>query len=151
MKTIYLSGPITDLTTGQPREGWRNDFLDAETKLLGMGFNVMNPVDIALEVDDAFNWLPCPVNDGSEKPTRADYILTCLDRMKAACESDCLHGVYVIGSVHEALCSHGVRMELLLADILGVPIYAEGRKDRRVNTVLIPQVGFEGIKELLRD
>ena len=50
-KTVYISGSITDPATGQPRDGWQKDFLEAEAKLRAMGFYVINPVDIAREAD----------------------------------------------------------------------------------------------------
>ncbi len=55
-KTVYISGSITDHATGQPRDGWQKDFLEAEAKLRAMGFYVINPVDIARKVVDAFRW-----------------------------------------------------------------------------------------------
>ena len=50
-KTVYISGSITDPQTNQPRDGWQKDFLEAEVKLMAMGFYVMNPVDIAKEIE----------------------------------------------------------------------------------------------------
>ena len=86
-KTIYISGPITDLSTGQPRDGWQQDFLDAEAKLRRMGFAVINPVDIAREVEEANRWQyectahACTCNGEPIPPTRADYIMACLQRI----------------------------------------------------------------------
>lgn len=144
MKTIYISGPITDLSTGQPREGWQQEFLDAEAKLRRMGFGVINPVDIAREVEEA--------NRQYEyTPSRADYIMACLQRMKLNYSFDRLHGVYVIGDNIECYNSHGVQMELRMAEVLDVPIYAEYRVDCRVdhNIVAIPDGGV--LEELLND
>ena len=130
-KSIYISGPISDPQTGQPRDGWQKDFLEAEAKLRGMGFNVINPVEIAKEVDDAFKWRfghfggPCNGFGDADKPTRADYILACLQRMKMAHEADILHGVYVIGKDTEARQPIGVSMELQMATLLGIPIYGD--------------------------
>ena len=153
MKTIYISGPITDLTTGQPRKGWQRDFLDAEAKLRRMGFSVINPVDIAREVEDEYlcNWEYLQLTKEPKQPSRADYIMACLHRMKTAHGADMLHGVYVIGKDTEAMASNGVRMELLMADLLSIPIYAESKENHRVNTLLVPQAGFEGIEELLEE
>lgn len=157
MKTIYISGPITDLSTGQPREGWQQDFLDAEAKLRSMGFSVINPVDIAREVEEANRWQyectshPCTCNGEPFPPTRADYIIACLQRMKMAHSCDRLHGVYVIGLAKMCQASHGVQMELLLAEVLDLPIYAENRANCRVNRKIeiIPNYGT--IEELLND
>lgn len=156
MKTIYISGPITDPKTGKPRADWRKDFLNAEAKLRCMGFRVLNPVDIAQEVEGAFKWRfghfggPCNGSGNPCPPTRADYIMACLQRMQMAHDADCLHGVYVIGGLNEAMASNGVRMELLMANLLSVPIYAESREDCRVDALLSSQLGYEGIEELLK-
>lgn len=158
MKTIYISGPITDQETGQPREDWQKDFLDAEQHLRRMGFAVINPVDIAREVDEANRWQyectshPCTCTGEPFPPSRADYILACLQRMKLNHTFDRLHGVYVIGdNSWDVLESHGVRIELLLADILELPIYAESLEDMRVDSTLTPMDGHGTIEELLKD
>ena len=131
-KTVYISGSITDPATGQPRDGWQKDFLEAEAKLRAMGFYVINPVDIAREVVDAFRWrfryYGGPMNGMGEplQPKRTDYIMACLQRMQMAREADMLHAVYVIGSGAEARLSIGVNMELHMATLLGIPIYGDG-------------------------
>ena len=156
MKTIYISGPITDLTTGQPREGWQQDFLDAEAKLRRMGFSVINPVDIAREVEEANRWMweclphPCTSTGDPIPPTRADYIMACLQRMKLNHTYDRLHGVYVIGRVIACQASLGVKLELMFADLLGLPIYADYFDGGRVNSIVALQPG-NGILELLKD
>lgn len=156
-KTIYISGPITDLTTGQPREGWQQDFLDAEAKLRRMGFGVINPVDIAREVEEANRWQweytfhPCTSTGDPLPPSRADYIMACLQRMKLNHTFDRLYGMYVIGEHIAALMSHGVQMEILMADVLGLPIYAECRDGLCVDRGLIPIEGHGKIEELLKD
>jgi hypothetical protein len=159
MKTIYISGPITDLSTGRPREGWQKDFLDAEAKLRRMGFNVINPVDIAREVEDMkriqHEFVPTPIDAHGNPlpPTRADYIMACLYRMKLNHTFDRLHGVYVIGSkeysrycnvplgVPAILCSDGVQMELHMARVLGLPIFAEFYDDNEIDVKLQPVRG----------
>ena len=157
MKTIYISGPITDPETGRPREGWQKDFLDAEQKLRRMGFNVINPVDIAREVDEANRWQyectshPCTCNGEPIPPGRADYIMACLQRMKMCHSLDRLHGVYVIGPVKACYASKGVEMELLLAEVLDVPIYAEFQSDRYVDHDFYTIDGHGTIEELLND
>lgn len=130
-KTIYISGPITDLSTGQPREDWQQDFLDAEAKLRKMGFAVLNPVDIAQEVEDAkriqHEFVPTPIDSHGNPlpPTRADYIMACLQRMKLNHTFGRLHGVYVIGPVCACQASNGVQMELHMARVLDIPIFAQ--------------------------
>ena len=139
--TIYISGPISDPTTSQPRTGWQNEFLEAEAKLRRMGFSVMNPVDIAREVEEAF----------TQEPTRADYILACLDRMKMAKETGILHGVYLIGDIDACKDSHGVQMELHLAEILGIPVFAEFRADNEIWTDSFYLKSERTIEGLLED
>ena len=157
MKTIYISGPITDLTTGQPREGWQQDFLDAEAKLRRMGFAVINPVDIAREVEEAkriqHEFVPTPIDAHGNPlpPSRADYIMACLQRMKMAHSCDRLHGVYVIGEYVSCMISHGVQMELQMADVLGLPIYADDSNDLRVERSLHKTRNYEKIEDLLND
>ena len=131
-KTVYISGSITDPATGQPRDGWQKDFLEAEAKLRAMGFYVINPVDIAREVDDAFRWrfrfYGGPMNSTGEplQPKRTDYIMACMQRMQMAREADMLHAVYIIGSDADARRSIGVSMELQMATLLDIPIYGDG-------------------------
>jgi hypothetical protein len=156
-KTIYISGPITDPWTGQPREGWQQDFLDAEAKLRRMGFAVINPVDIAREVEEANRWQyectshPCTCNGEPFPPTRADYIMACLQRMKLNHSFDRLHGVYVIGDNIECYNSHGVQMELRMAEMLNLPIYAECRYYHRVDHNIVAFSDGGALEELLKD
>lgn len=139
--TIYISGPISDPTTSQPRTGWQKEFLEAEAKLRRMGFSVMNPVDIARKVEEAFR----------QEPTRADYILACLERMKVAQETGILHGVYLIGDIDACKDSHGVQMELHLAEILGIPVFAEFRADNEIWTDSFYLKSERTIEGLLED
>ena len=149
-KTIYISGPITDLTTGQPREGWQQEFRAAEAKLRRMGFQVINPVDIAREVEaewqqmgslqgDMDKWNG-PIADALREhgPTRGTYIVACLQKMNDESLAGRLHGVYIIGAHIDVLLSHGVQMELLMAEVLGLPIYAEKCEDRQIDRTLMP-------------
>ena len=147
MKTIYISGPITDTATGQPRDGWQKDFLDAEAKLRCMGFNVINPVDIAREVDEQnmymWEYIPKPCNSSGDPmpPSRADYIMACLQRMKMNHTFGRLDAVYVIGDNVECYASRGVQMELSLAEVMGVPIYAEYLADCLADHNIVAQPG----------
>lgn len=157
MKTVYISGSITDQKSGQPREGWQKDFLDAEARLRRMGFSVINPVDIAREVEDANRWQyectahACTCNGEPTPPTRADYIMACLQRMKLNHTFGHLDAVYVIGDNVACYESRGVQMELSLAEVLGVPIYAECRTDCRVDHNIVALPGEGGIEELLKE
>ena len=160
-KTIYISGPITDLSTGQPREGWQQEFRAAETKLRRMGFQVINPVDIAKEVEA--EWLQMwslqgdmdrwngPIADALREngPTRATYIVACLQKMNDESLAGRLHGVYIIGRHENVLASHGVRMEAMMAEVLGLPIYAKCLAGLHTNPSLLSIRSSESIEKLL--
>ena len=156
-KTVYISGSITDPATGQPRDGWQKDFFEAEAKLRAMGFYVINPVDIAREVDDAFKWrfrfYGGPMNSTGEplQPKRTDYIMACLQRMQMAREADALHAVYFIGSDAEARLSIGVNMELHMATLLGVPIYGDGLEFTSFNSDCCIEIVDGEIDELMKE
>ena len=156
-KTVYISGSITDPATDQPRDGWQKDFLEAEAKLRAMGFYVINPVDIAREVDDAFKWRFAhyggPMNGMGDplQPTRTDYIMACLQRMQMACEADMLHAVYVIGRDAEARQSIGVSMELHMAALLGIPIYGDDLEFTSFNSDCCIEIVDGEIDELLKE
>ena len=130
-KTVYISGSITDPQSGKPRDGWQKDFLEAEARLREIGFNVINPVDISNEVEDAFKWRfrlfgsSCNGFVVPSHPTRTDYIMSCLQHMKTAYDAGMLHGVYVIGKDAEVCQSIGVSMELHMATLLDIPIYGD--------------------------
>ena len=160
-KTVYISGSITDPATGQPRDGWQKDFLEAEAKLRAMGFYVINPVDISREVDDAFRWrfrfYGGPMNSTGEplQPKRTDYIMACLQRMQMAREADALHAVYFVGDIYKARLSHGVGMEMHLAELLDIPIYVDCAGGIRavtwVQNSYVPMSENEDITELLKE
>ena len=125
-----------------------------------MGFYVINPVDIAREVDDAFKW--CfkfyggPMNSTGEplQPKRTDYIMACLQRMQMAREADMLHAVYVIGSDAAARQSIGVNMELHMATLLDIPIYVdcvEGKRMTWEKNFFVPVSESADITELLKE
>ena len=134
-KTIYISGSITDLSTGQPRLGWQQEFNVAEVKLRDMGFNVINPVQIAEEVEKAWRekWsceeasLNGPIRDAilEQGPTRGTYLAACIQRMNNEAFAHNLHGVYIVGNARDALMSHGVHMEMLMAEVLGLPVLSD--------------------------
>lgn len=156
MKTVYISGPITDKESGQPREGWQKDFLDAEEKLRKMGFNVIDPVNIAKETEDewremwtlhgeAAKWNG-PIADAMAKqgPTRATYITACLQTMNTEALAGRLDGLYVIGAEGDPYAkqriyhSDGVQMELHMARVLGLPVFAEFYDGNEIDLHLLP-------------
>lgn len=128
-KTIYISGSITDLSTGQPRLGWQQEFNVTEVKLRSMGFNVINPVQIAEEVEKAIN-----------APTRGHYLAACIQRMNDEAVAHNLHGVYIVGNARDALMSHGVRMEMLMAEVLGLPILSDSDLEKIQFANLISEI-----------
>lgn len=155
MKTIYISGPITDPTTGQPREGWQQDFRKAEKWLRRMRFNVINPVDIAKETDEEWRqqrsfpgdlekWNGSIADAIAKQPTQATYIVACLQVMNTEALAGRLHGMYVIGSDHDPYAkqrcyySHGVQMELHMAKVLGIPIFSQFYDGNEIDIHLLP-------------
>lgn len=156
MKTVYISGPITDKESGQPRKGWQREFMDAEARLRRMGFQVINPVDIAKETEDewremwtlqgeAAKWNG-PIADAMAKqgPTRATYITTCLQTMNTEALAGRLDGLYVIGAEGDPYAkqriyhSDGVQMELHMARVLGLPVFAEFYDGNEIDLHLLP-------------
>lgn len=155
-KTIYISGSISDNETGQPRKGWQQEFMDAERMLRKMGYNVINPVDIARETEDEWQqmWqLPKglekwngPIADAmlQQGPTRATYILACLQTMNTEALAGRLDGMYVIGSDHDSSSkqriyhSHGVQMELHMAKVLGLPVFSQFYDGNEIDIHLLP-------------
>ncbi len=129
-KTIYISGPISDNATGQPRPGWKPEFNEIEKRLLKNGFDVINPVRLS-EALEAMR--------GTATLTRADYIMHCLDTMNRAHKAGMLHGVLVIGdSIQAIVASCGVRMEMQLAAALGIPVFIETVNGLHVTADLKP-------------
>lgn len=73
-----------------------------------------------------------------------------VNSMKLSHSLDRLHGVYVIGKAIACQASHGVQLELLMDDLLGLPIYADCFDGGRVNCFVALQPGNR-ILELLND
>lgn len=155
MKTIYISGSISDPTTGLPRDGWQKDFLDAEERLRKMGYQVLTPIDISKEAEDEWsqqwrltgefaNWNGLISNAISRHPTRGTYIVACLQAMNTEAMARRLDGVYVIGSERDPYSkqrvyySDGVQMELHMARVLGIPIFAEFYDGNEIDIHLLP-------------
>lgn len=146
-KTIYISGPITENKTGQPRDGWKKDFMEAEKMLRGMGYNVINPVDIADQVEREWNYIFAiqPLSLKLPKqPTRATYVNACLQTMNTEALAGRLHGLWLLGSSTDPYAkqciyhSHGVQMELHMAKMLGIPMFAKFYGSNEVDIHLLP-------------
>ena len=136
-KTIYISGPITDNATGQPREGWQKKFMEAEKKLRQMGYGTINPVDIAEETEREWSEQRAAVRFDkrlktlfSGNPSRSTYITACLNTMNEEYLVGRLHGMYLIGDGYDIARSHGVQMEMRMAKVLGIPVFYEGFGDK---------------------
>lgn len=158
-KTIYISGPISDNETGLPLDGWQREFNDADKMLRRMGFGVVNPVDIARETEDEWRDLwGSPYNTVGllspeakmaaemlkQGPTRATYIMACLQAMNTEVMAGQLHGMYVIGLDSDPIAkqriyhSHGVQMELHMAKMLGLPVFAQFYEGNETDLHLMP-------------
>lgn len=143
MKTIYISGPITDPETGRPREGWQGDFLDAEQKLRRMGFHVINPIEIAKETEEEWNdFIQDEWNKRNHPSACTDtapryvYIFHCLQEiMKSVLygfqkypnsnESVPLAGLYVIGHPDDIRRSYGTMAEINFALSADMPVWSQ--------------------------
>ena len=79
--------------------------------------------------------------------------MACLQRMQMAREADMLHAVYVIGNIGKARLSHGVGMEMHLAELLDIPIYVdciEGKRMTWDKNFFVPVSENADITELLK-
>ena len=135
MKTIYISGSITDPTTGQPRKNWQQAFYEAEKKLINKGFVVVNPAEIAETVEMRYV---------KRHPAQQDYLIECLTQMHYFHLIGHLQALYVIGSKNDPYAmqriyhSHGVQMELHMAKVLGIPVFAEFYDGAEIDIHLLP-------------
>jgi len=130
---IYISGPITDNKTGQPREGWQEDFRAAEEKLRGMGFDVINPIEIADASEkqwkaerskDVLGCIP-------EMPPRWYYLSDCIEHLTNILFTDTtidwptILGLYVIGDLSDISMSYGTMCEINFAMAAGLPVWSQ--------------------------
>lgn len=153
-KTIYISGPITDNTTGLPREGWEQDFREAEEKLREMGFEVVSPVDIAKGTEEEWNdfiqdeWNkrnhPMVCTDATP---RYIYLFHCLQEiMKSVLygiqkepnsnESVPLLGIYVIGHPDDIQRSYGTMAEINFALSANLPVFSQYYHGYQIDNLL---------------
>ena len=150
-KTIYISGPITDNATGQPRKYWQEEFVVAEKTLHALGYNVINPVDIAEQTEQewrelwaAQSWNSKTAMKMPELPTRATYVTACLEMMNTEALAGRLHGLWLLGNCHDPrhkqyiYHSHGVQMEMHMAKMLGIPMFAAFYDRNEVDIHLLP-------------
>ena len=118
-QTVYISGPISDPATGQPREGWQRDFTEAEARLKDMGFEVINPTTIAEKTDKIF------AHFIDEEPIRADYLAECIRALYVNIKGHRLHGLYVIGHPDQVQQSYGTMCEINFALSASLPVYSQ--------------------------
>lgn len=149
-KTIYISGPITDVMTGQPRDGWKKGFLRAEDLLHRMGYNAINPTEIARQTEDEWREMlqlhPYEMTRGlhadvptlGDIPTRATYVLACLQTMNTEALAGRLDGVLLIGDKQEIYYSHDVQAELHMAAMLNIPVFYDYYRCNEIDLHLLP-------------
>lgn len=150
-KTIYISGSISDNRTGLPRKGWQKEFRAAEQLLGKMGYGTVSPIDIARQTEREWRdmWASQSWNSESamrmpELPTRATYVMACLEAMNTEALAGRLHGVWLLGGVRDDYAksrlyhSHGVQMELHMAVMLNLPVFAEFYGGCEVDLHLLP-------------
>jgi hypothetical protein len=147
MKTIYISGPITDLSTGQPREGWQQDFQEAEKKLRGMGFEVLNPIEIA---EDCERQWKCEIEDPNidaipsapKMPPHWYYLWSCIEILSNQLREDTLFGfndfagLYVIGLPEDIQRSFGTMTEINFAMSANLPVWSQYYHGYQIDNLL---------------
>ena len=138
--TIYISGRTTDPHTGQPREGWREDFDAVKKELIARGYDVISPVDV--------------YNGESElqraEHSRAYWINMDLHLLFAEYSYGKLLGVYVIGSPQHARESYGVMCEVNFALSMGIPVFVRRYGERQANNELL-SIKAKGLKNYTRE
>ena len=162
-KLIYISGPITDNKTGQPREGWQKDFQGAEEKLRSMGFDILTPCSIAEKVELKLRfYFEIPTWKGVEgnapEPPRWFYLLSCLEAIQEPITIDWigsgreqlkmppleykskrphgLLGIYVIGDLADISVSYGTMCEINFALAAGLPVWSQYYNGYQMNNML---------------
>ncbi len=169
-KTIYISGSITDPATGQPRDGWQKDFLEAEARLKDMGFEVINPVELAVKADGDWadytaivkartgdHWPMWPT-----KPPRWFYLARCLQRING--EFFTLHvdinttpnhnlfaGIYVIGSPEQIQRSYGTMCEINFVLSASLPVWSQYYHGYQMDNQLRQITDLPTLAEAARD
>lgn len=112
---IYISGAITDRYTGQPREGWEQDFNLAAERINELGFKVLNPVKISKDLEVFFK-----AHCSDTEIARVTYLLEDLNVINENAEH--IAAIYVIGNYMDVVNSAGVMAECALARTLGIPV-----------------------------
>jgi hypothetical protein len=110
VKTIYLSGPITG-----KRENNKRNFSRAFSKIINLcpGVTIINPQDIALEVNAEFDKLNKNLFQ-RKKPQWNDYMKRCIPQICNA-----THAYFMKGWKK----SKGASLERTIAESLGIPCF----------------------------
>ena len=172
---IYISGPITDNKTGQPRDGWQEDFRAAEEKLRGMGFGVINPIEIAKDAESGWEWekrkFEVPPSENirydlsrwPENTPRWFYLCECIERMKSRLMSrlvvldgqigddvDIL-GLYVIGDMADISMSYGTMCEINFAMAAGLPVWSQYYHGYQMTNMLMQRIDGPTLAETAKE
>lgn len=159
MKTIYISGPITDPETGRPREGWQKDFLDAEQKLRRMGFHVINPIQLAKTAETM--WKRSDVGNFEKPCPRWFYLNHCLRTLYEIKEKieifgnvlmpgpvTCRQiGLYVIGHPDDIRRSYGTMTEINFALSADMPVWSQYYHGYQMDNLLRQLTDFPTLAE----
>ena len=156
---IYLSGPITDLQTGLPRDGWQDGFNEAKKILETMGFETINPADIALNAEVDWSGLglsgnaltfgaPSGGNTWPREVPRWFYLQRCIRCLTQhllwgrGVPTDSfrrrLLGLYVIGDKEAIQRSNGTKCEINFAIAAGLPVWAQFLDGQQIDDSLLP-------------
>ena len=139
-KLIYISGPITDNKTGQPREGWEKEFQEAEEYLRGLGFEVISPDTIAKNAEEQWRDV---IHAGQTIPIpRWYYLYWCIEELKYRIGCGEILGLYVIGDLHDIPYSYGTMCEINFALAAGLPVWAKVLSGRRMDNMLWTRPGY---------
>lgn len=139
-RTIYLSGPITDPQTNQPREGWEKPFNALENHLRQQGLDVINPVDFARHLDILRG-------ENAPKRTRADYLIADLQLMLTAATSGELAGILMMNGWET---SDGAQCEYHFARSLGIPVFSQYDNGFQLNRLRRPFAPADGKRDILK-
>lgn len=150
-KLFYISGPITDNATGQPREGWEKDFQDAKDELERMGFETISPVEMTEAIEEDFQKTRKCFDECADAPQsvpRWFYIGQCLLSMcimtaatvfgKHEKVKNPLSGVYVIGNLSDIQQSYGTMCEINFALSADLPVFSQYHHGYQIDNLLRP-------------
>ena len=133
--TIYISGPITDPQTGEPRQGWQEAFNGMADHLQQQGLKTINPVTVAQRMNEAWAEKAAQPDRYVKLPSRDDYLMMDLRLMKKAYEDAVLAGVLMLEGWEQ---SDGAQCEHHFARALGVPVFSQEHHGYQLNEYRAP-------------